>query len=782
MDVWSRIVVWILCASLLQHGQAEKPAGTPAEESLQEVFCRIDELLCQREDELLSFEAVVSIHKQMDDDANGNVDVEESDEFIREDLNYHDPTVKHSTFHGEDKLISVEDLWNTWKVSEVYNWTADEVVQWLIAYVELPQYEEVFRKLQLSGRDMPRLAITNATMTGTLLKMTDRSHRQKLQLKALDTVLFGPPLLTRHNHLKDFMLVVSIVIGVGGCWFAYIQNRYSKEHMKKMMKDLDGLHRAEQSLHDLQERLQKAQEEHRTVEVEKVHLEKKLQNEISLAKQEAQRLRELREGTENELSRQKYAEQELEQVRMALRNAEKELESHSNWSAPEALQKWLQLTHEVEVQYYNIKKQSAEKQLTLAKEGVRTSGAFPVLPPPPPAPSHSPHRVFLFQAEKIKKKRNTLFGTFHVAHSSSLDDVDHKILSAKQALSEVTAALRERLHRWHQIEMLCGFQIVNNPGLHALMAFLNMDPVLMGGARPAPTHFIMSDDLDDLDEEIVSPISMQSPSLRHRHTDSPLSTLGSQRLVEGHAVGQSEAASPPVMYRPSKVSLHRMRSLSHGQSFSSEHHPPGTTAATACPPPPPHALPVYYHQSTTYYLQMDSLPDLPPPDLTSGTPELSRSDSDSSIPYMGDSRLGKIPKSSLSHRTLEELPSSSQTPNGGNRQLEQSSSAGALQRLSDSPQLEKLSEKSFTLGEFSTGGTGPHYSDSSRSHSPSSTDADTPSPGTEAKHNHSKSTRIPQLAAKKNPGDEDSGSTGEDNDPTSGKKKLTLSLFKKPKK
>uniref|UniRef100_A0A8C5QGQ1 Stromal interaction molecule 1 n=1 Tax=Leptobrachium leishanense TaxID=445787 RepID=A0A8C5QGQ1_9ANUR len=277
-------------------------------------FCRIDAVLCHREEELLSFEAVTSIHKQMDDDANGNVDVEESDEFLREDLNYHDPTVKHSTFHGEDKLISVEDLWNAWKVSEVYNWTVEEVAQWLITYVELPLYEETFRKLQLSGRDMPRLAITNATMTGTLLKMTDRSHRQKLQLKALDTVLFGPPLLTRHNHLKDFMLVVSIVIGVGGCWFAYIQNRYSKDHMKRMMKDLEGLHRAEQSLHDLQERLQKAQEEHRTVEVEKVHLEKKLQNEICLAKQEAQRLRELREGTENELSRQKYAEQELEQV------------------------------------------------------------------------------------------------------------------------------------------------------------------------------------------------------------------------------------------------------------------------------------------------------------------------------------------------------------------------------------------------------------------------------------------------------------------------------------
>ncbi|KFV05417.1 Stromal interaction molecule 1, partial [Pterocles gutturalis] len=387
--------------------------------------------------------------------------------FLREDLNYHDPTVKHSTFHGEDKLISVEDLWKAWKTSEVYNWTVDEVVQWLITYVELPQYEETFRKLQLSGHAMPRLAVNNVTMMGSVLKMTDRSHRQKLQLKALDTVLFGPPLLTRHNHLKDFMLVVSIVIGVGGCWFAYIQNRYSKEHMKKMMKDLEGLHRAEQSLHDLQERLQKAQEEHRSVEVEKVHLEKKLQDEISIAKQEAHRLRELREGTENELSRQKYAEQELEQVRAQ--------PGGCSYIGD------MLLTHEVEVQYYNIKKQNAEKQLLVAKEG----------------------------AEKIKKKRNTLFGTFHVAHSSSLDDVDHKILTAKQALSEVTAALRERLHRWQQIELLCGFQIVNNPGIHSLASALNIDPSWMGTPRPNPSHFIMTDDVDDLDEEIVSPMSIQ---------------------------------------------------------------------------------------------------------------------------------------------------------------------------------------------------------------------------------------------------------------------------------
>uniref|UniRef100_A0A8D1AJG6 Stromal interaction molecule 1 n=1 Tax=Sus scrofa TaxID=9823 RepID=A0A8D1AJG6_PIG len=615
MDVCARLALWLLWGLLLHHGQSlsqshgEKATGTGSgagsEESTAAEFCRIDKPLCHSEDEKLSFDAVRSIHKLMDDDANGDVDVEESDEFLREDLNYHDPTVKHSTFHGEDKLISVEDLWKAWKSSEVYNWTVDEVVQWLITYVELPQYEETFRKLQLSGHAMPRLAVTNTTMTGTVLKMTDRSHRQKLQLKALDTVLFGPPLLTRHNHLKDFMLVVSIVIGVGGCWFAYIQNRYSKEHMKKMMKDLEGLHRAEQSLHDLQERLHKAQEEHRTVEVEKVHLEKKLRDEINLAKQEAQRLKELREGTENERSRQKYAEEELEQVREALRKAEKELESHSAWYAPEALQKWLQLTHEVEVQYYNIKKQNAEKQLLVAKEG----------------------------AEKIKKKRNTLFGTFHVAHSSSLDDVDHKILTAKQALSEVTAALRERLHRWQQIEILCGFQIVNNPGIHSLVAALNIDPSWMGSTRPSPAHFIMTDDVDDMDEEIVSPLSMQSPSLqssvRQRLTE-PQHGLGSQRLVEGEA----------GHLLTSRVSLRRMRSLSSGQSFSSEGlgtSAPAASASSSCSSAATattatttsssitsittvHVHPVYHHHSTSYFLQTGPCPDLPHPDSAAAMP------------------------------------------------------------------------------------------------------------------------------------------------------------------
>ncbi|NXI87668.1 STIM1 protein, partial [Rhipidura dahli] len=650
-------------------------------------FCRIDKALCHDEDEQLSFEAVRNIHKQMDDDANGNVDVEESDEFLREDLNYHDPAVKHSTFHGEDKLISVEDLWKAWKTSEVYNWTVDEVVQWLISYVELPQYEETFRKLQLSGHAMPRLAVNNATMMGTVLKMTDRSHRQKLQLKALDTVLFGPPLLTRHNHLKDFMLVVSIVIGVGGCWFAYIQNRYSKEHMKKMMKDLEGLHRAEQSLHDLQERLQKAQEEHRSVEVEKVHLEKKLQDEISIAKQEAHRLRELREGTENELSRQKYAEQELEQVRMALKNAEKELESHCSWAAPEALQKWLQLTHEVEVQYYNIKKQNAEKQLLVAKEG----------------------------AEKIKKKRNTLFGTFHVAHSSSLDDVDHKILTAKGAAQM-------------------------GP---------EMDPER---PRVLPTF------------------------------------IGA--VAQGSGTGAQGQWDSTVAWGSGTVPWHGAVGRWHSASAGGSPQAVPCLSSLLCVVAAP-ALPSTVRQR------------LVEPQHGHGSQrDLTRCDSDSSIPHLSDHQ--RIPSSApkllaarptLLTRSMEEaVPGppapGAPTPNGGSRHGEPSALAALQERLPESPMAMKKMmmvnhgmEKSSSLGEISHPTAGkPSHSDSSRSHSPSSTDPDTPSPISDCRPSGARNTRIPQLAAKKSPGDEDSSLTGDEVDLGQSKKKFPLKIFKKPKK
>ncbi|GAA6230297.1 stromal interaction molecule 2 [Lates japonicus] len=425
---------------------------------------------CMGEADRFSLEALRHIHKQLDDDNDGGIEVNESVEFIIEDMKQQQ-TNKHSNLHREDQHITVEELWKGWKTSEVHNWTMEDTVQWLKESVELPQYEKNFRDFQVTGNTLPRIAANEPSFMSMQLKILDQRHKQKLNLKALDAVLFGPPLRPQHNWMKDFVLMVSIVIGVGGCWFAYVQNKSSKVHISQMMKDLESLQHAEQSLLDLQSRLEKAQEENRTVAVEKQNLEQKMRDEINGAKKEAHRLRELREGAECELSRLKYAEEELVQVRKALKRAEKEMQLER--SVPEALQKWLQLTHEVEVQYYNIKKQNAEFQLCVAKD----------------------------EAEKIKKKRGSVFGTLHVAHSSSLDEVDHKILEAKKALSEVTACLRERLHRWQQIEKLCGFPVVNNSGLPSLTASLYSDHSWVVMPRVSVPPYPIAGGVDDLDED-----------------------------------------------------------------------------------------------------------------------------------------------------------------------------------------------------------------------------------------------------------------------------------------
>ncbi|XP_059902875.1 stromal interaction molecule 2-like isoform X1 [Gadus macrocephalus] len=448
---------------------------------------------CVSEADRYSLEALRNIHQMMDDDHDGGIEVEESVEFIIEDMK-EQQTNKHSHLHREDQHITVEELWRGWKSSEVHNWTQDAVLRWLKGFVELPQYERNFMDFKVNGNTLPRIAANEPAFLSGHLRIQDQRDKQKLNIKALDVVLFGPPTRPPHNYMKDLLLIVSVVMGIGGCWFAQTQNKVSKIHISKMMKDLDSLQRAELSLQELQEQLERAQEEKRNVAEEKHHLEEKMRDEIMGAQQEAHRLHRLRQGAVTELSRLRYAEEELEQVRGALKQAEKDMQL--SCSASEGLQLWLQLTHEVEVQYYSVKRQSAELQLASAKE----------------------------EAEKIKKKRSSLLGTLHVAHSSSLDQVDHKILEAKNALSDVTACLRERLHRWQQVERLCGFPIFRNAGLAHLTAMLYSEPVPVPVSRGQASYSCQSSlhgSMEDLMEDSSASIMSQMPGSSLKRSPRP---------------------------------------------------------------------------------------------------------------------------------------------------------------------------------------------------------------------------------------------------------------------
>ena len=229
---------------------------------------------------------------------------------------------------------------------------------------------------------------------------------------------------------KDLLLVTLLLSAIIGSWYAYQQNKNAKTHLRRMAKDVEGLLKAELQLKEMQSELEKARAEQENVGKEKMDLERRLKEAPSLTSS----------CSDLELQQLK---QEIELLRSELSRAEIEINDHC-WTPPQGLQNWLQLTYELESKFHAKKRMAAEKQLQQARE----------------------------MCEKLKKKRSSLVGAFVSTHGRSIDDVDRSIVEARNALSEVTNELQERMHRWKQIETLLGFNIVNNNGLTYLESVL----------------------------------------------------------------------------------------------------------------------------------------------------------------------------------------------------------------------------------------------------------------------------------------------------------------------
>lgn len=118
----------------------------------------------------------------------------------------------------------------------VFNWTTDHVLDWLEHYVELPEYVDTFKIHQITGRQLPHLAINSGQILQNTLSITDSQHKQKIQLRAMDVVLFGPPV--QRGHWKDTILKISTVLIVCGTIYAFRQKRVSKLRMDSFMEDL----------------------------------------------------------------------------------------------------------------------------------------------------------------------------------------------------------------------------------------------------------------------------------------------------------------------------------------------------------------------------------------------------------------------------------------------------------------------------------------------------------------------------------------------------------------
>ncbi|XP_014217003.1 stromal interaction molecule homolog [Copidosoma floridanum] len=421
-----------------------------------------DDLACitMASNDRLGLEAIKSLHSQLDDDANGNIDLSESDDFLREELQYEAGYERRQRVfhHNDDMHISVRELWEAWLRSEVHNWTIEQTTEWLSSNVELPQYVPTFIQHRVTGSTLPRLAVNNMHYLSNVLGIKDPIHKQKIALKAMDVVLFGPPKDTGHS-LKDLVLITLLFGALVGCWYAYQQKKSSQKDLHRMMKDMESLHKAELELKSLQKEFEIVKTEQESAITEKQNLEKRLKDE-SMALHTS--------SSDLEVSQLKA---EIEMLKLELQRAEGELEDRC-WSPPVGLQHWLQLTHEIENKSYMKKKISAEKQLQSAREA----------------------------CEKLRKKRSSLVGAFVSTHGKSIDEVDKSILEARTALNEVTAELQERVHRWKQIELLCGFNIINNNGIPYL------ENILYRGAPNGRSLGLRGrhSSQDDLDDDVSS--------------------------------------------------------------------------------------------------------------------------------------------------------------------------------------------------------------------------------------------------------------------------------------
>lgn len=103
-----------------------------------------------------------------------------------------------------------------------------------------------------------------------MLGITNPVHRQKLQLKAMDVVLFGYRgrklkffhffaelnseifLSAKSSYIKDILLVALLVVAVVAYWFAMYQRKASQKQAQALTTQLGKLKDMEQEFVDLQ--------------------------------------------------------------------------------------------------------------------------------------------------------------------------------------------------------------------------------------------------------------------------------------------------------------------------------------------------------------------------------------------------------------------------------------------------------------------------------------------------------------------------------------------------
>ncbi|CAH8515481.1 unnamed protein product [Schistosoma turkestanicum] len=444
---------------------------------------------------ILSYEAIEDLHRNLDGDKNGEVDYSETEKFLRKEFNSGEAAKKSRILNSDDPLISLTDLWQMWRNNPAFNWTVKDTIQWLVNLVDLPQYADLFRQHNLDGRSLPRLALQNMSYLTDVLGIQNPIHKKKLMLRALDVILFGPPrqpvLVSGNVSLVTLSLGLLCLSIMSFSHRFYHTSSYSERN--SVGENQEKLNIAEQTLKQLQKRLDDVEQLRQTLNASSstplslgsksmmkqdnfssLHLKSTEmfdEDSVSMHKQsydhssytpssvaEFNLPNDLYNDSipSNSLhnSNSMYSANDplnFDQIRtlhhrkilnLKGRNPGNEFYSpttfsinpynkyHPNESNYE-LKHWLQVTYELELRRYCEKRMKAEKKLDFARQSCK----------------------------RFIRKRYSIFGSVRLVNTINLDELENRLINAKQALDQLESEVQERVNRWSHIEALTGLLI-----------------------------------------------------------------------------------------------------------------------------------------------------------------------------------------------------------------------------------------------------------------------------------------------------------------------------------
>ncbi|CAK5077040.1 unnamed protein product [Meloidogyne enterolobii] len=384
-----------------------------------------DEKLRDREGYL----AIKAIHGVLDNDQSGSIERYESADFLTEDLKFGESEreKREKAFHGNDESITVDDLWDAWFQSDVREWDEKQVIDWLVNGVKLPQYVNNFMREGITGIDFPRLAAQNSSIFNSL-DIKNSVHRQKLQLKALDLVLFGSQ--DSSSLIKDIALASLLICLISLLIIFKAYKNRAKKQMEELSTRLSKLRDMETDFEGVHQQ-QKFEEENK---VQQQHPTEDSNGEVNAAKG---------------YNYNPVLDFENEQKLLGVGGGDLSIGGMDGGEHFFFLQTLLRRTYEIESAYLDKQRTDCLLEMREAMELV----------------------------DKMRKKQSSIVNSLKLATgaTSGTDDIDTKIFSLKARMEKIKQGIEELVQRWMKIESLCGFSIT---GPFGVVQSLETNPIM----------------------------------------------------------------------------------------------------------------------------------------------------------------------------------------------------------------------------------------------------------------------------------------------------------------